>query len=508
MAARRARSLRAKIVTSVVAIFACVLLLSGVVTTVALRQTLVGQLDDDLRLSAERVSGGFGEGGPPLAPSPDEGDEVERQSGPRPPGGGDRSLTVVTEDAGQGDAATVVANSVVTTDNQVAELDDGQLATLTDAVAQQQAQDGEQLEPFSLDLGSGIGTYRILVEEMSGEDGAVTVVTGLPLAGVTDTTRQAVVILLPMALLSLLAAGAGSAYLVRRNLAPLDRVAATARTVSEQRLERGAVAVADRVPEADTDPATEVGQVGQALNGLLDTMESALSVRHESEQRVRQFVADASHELRTPLASIRGYAELSRRETEPVPASIQHALGRVESESLRMQGLVEDLLLLARLDAGRPLEREVVDLTLVCLDAASDARVAGPDHVWVLDLPDEPVELVGDEGRLRQVLTNLLANARAHTPPGATVTTRLRETGDRVELVVADDGPGIPAELQPTVFERFARGDDSRSRAAGSTGLGLSIVAAVAKAHEGRVSLRSAPGRTEFVVDLPRGGPA
>ncbi|ANS78364.1 Osmosensitive K+ channel histidine kinase KdpD [Serinicoccus hydrothermalis] len=492
--AGRSRSLRAKIVTSVVAIFACVLLLSGVATVLALRHTLIGQLDEDLRLSSERV-GGQVEGGfeqPPL------GGPGEDLRGPgRPPGGGDRSLTVVRE----GDQ--VVVNSVVTTDNEFGSLDEAQLTVLTEAAQEAEAA-AAGAEPFSVDLGAGVGDYRVVVDQSP--DGSTTLITGLPLAGVTDTTRQAVAILVPAALLSLLAAGAGSAWLVRRDLAPLDRVAATARRVSQQRLERGEVAVADRVAAADTDPGTEVGQVGQALNELLETMESALSVRHASEQRVRQFVADASHELRTPLASIRGYAELSRRESEPVPAGVRHALDRVEAESLRMQGLVEDLLLLARLDAGRPLERARVDLTLVCLDTVSDARAAGQDHTWVLDLPEEPVELVGDEARLRQVLVNLLANARTHTPPGTTVTTGLRTVGEEVEVVVADDGPGIPEQLQETVFERFARGETSRSRAAGSTGLGLSIVAAVARAHGGRVEVDSRPGRTRFVLTLPRKG--
>ena len=493
--ARRPRSLRVKIVTSVVAIFACVLLVSGVATVLALRHTLVGQLDEDLRLSSERVGdevgGGFDQP-PPAGP----GEDLDERGPARPPGGGDRSLAVVLRD---GEA---VVNSVVTTDNRLGSLDDAQLALLEQA-AQDAAGSPTGSEPFSVDLGAGVGDYRVVVEDGAQGD---TLLTGLPLAGVTDTTRQAVLILLPAALLSLLAAGAGSAWLVRRDLAPLDRVAATARRVSQQRLERGEVAVEDRVPASATEAGTEVGQVGQALNELLDTMESALSVRHASEQRVRQFVADASHELRTPLASIRGYAELSRRESQPVPPGVRHALDRVEAESLRMQGLVEDLLLLARLDAGRPLEREPVDLTLVCLDTVSDARAAGQDHTWVLDLPEDPVELVGDEARLRQVLVNLLANARTHTPPGTTVTTGLRATADAVEVVVEDDGPGIPERLQETVFERFARGEDSRSRAAGSTGLGLSIVAAVARAHDGHVRVESRPGQTRFVLTLPREG--
>ena len=198
---------------------------------------------------------------------------------------------------------------------------------------------------------------------------------------------------------------------------------------------------------------------------------------------------------------------MSRRETDPVPANVSHAIGRVESEALRMQGLVEDLLLLARLDSGRPLEREPVDVTLLAMDVVSDAHAAAPDHRWELDLPDEPVEAPGDRARLHQVLANLLANARTHTPAGTTVVTRIRREGQHVRIDVADNGPGIPADLQPRVFERFTRGDDSRNRASGSTGLGLSIVAAVAGAHAGRVDLASEPGRTVFTVWLPSDGP-
>ena len=218
---------------------------------------------------------------------------------------------------------------------------------------------------------------------------------------------------------------------------------------------------------------------------MLDNVEGALQSRHESEQRVRQFVADASHELRTPLASIRGYAELSRREREPVPASVTHALSRVESEALRMQGLVEDLLLLARLDAGRPLDREPVDLSLLAMDAVSDAHAASPDHRWELDLPDEPVEVTGDPARLHQVVANLLANARTHTPAGTRVVMSVKPDGQWVRLSVSDDGPGVPESLQRNVFHRFTRGDDSRNRAAGSTGLG-----AVDRRRGGQVARR------------------
>ena len=229
---------------------------------------------------------------------------------------------------------------------------------------------------------------------------------------------------------------------------------------------------------------------------------AALSTRQASETRVRQFVADASHELRTPLTAIRGYTELAQRIPD-APAELEHALGRVASEAARMTQLVEDLLLLARLDSGRPLEHEPVDLSALVVDAVSDAHVAGPEHRWQLDLPDEPVLISGDGARLQQVLTNLLANARVHTGPGTVVTTGLSVADGAVLLTVADDGPGIPAALQSEVFQRFARGDSSRSRSGGSTGLGLAIAAAVVRAHGGTIGLDSAPGRTVFTVRLP-----
>jgi two-component system OmpR family sensor kinase len=182
---------------------------------------------------------------------------------------------------------------------------------------------------------------------------------------------------------------------------------------------------------------------------------------------------------------------------------VSHALSRVESEALRMQDLVEDLLLLARLDAGRPLDRAPVDLSLLAVDAVSDAHAAAPGHRWELDLPEEPVEVSGDQARLHQVVANLLANARTHTPSGTKVVTSVRPDGAWVRISVTDDGPGIPEPLQPNVFRRFTRGDDSRNRAGGSTGLGLSIVDAVTRSHGGHVELDSTPGHTRFSVLLP-----
>ena len=346
----------------------------------------------------------------------------------------------------------------------------------------------------------GKGSYRIVA--LATADGDVQVMA-ISLENVNDILLRVALVTGGTVLITLGIAGWAGALIVRRTLAPLARVSATATRVSELRLDRGEVRLAQRVPEQDTDPGTEVGQVGAALNRLLDHVGNALEARHASEMQVRQFVADASHELRTPLAAIRGYAELSRRSRAPISEEIAHVLSRVESEAKRMTGLVEDLLLLARLDAGRPLAHDPVDLTMLVVDAVSDAHAAGPRHYWQLDLPEEPVTVIGDGQRLHQVLANLLANARTHTPEGTTVTVAVSAMQDAAILRVIDFGPGIPPELQPHIFERFARGDSSRSRAAGSTGLGLSIVHAVVTAHGGTVSVRSVPGRTEFAVRLP-----
>jgi two-component system OmpR family sensor kinase len=214
-------------------------------------------------------------------------------------------------------------------------------------------------------------------------------------------------------------------------------------------------------------------------------------------------VADASHELRTPLASIRGYAELTRRGGAELPEDVRHSLSRIESEATRMTGLVEDLLLLARLDEGRELQQKPVDLSRIIVDAVSDAHAAGPDHTWDMELPEEPLEVIGDQARLHQVVVNLLANARVHTPAGSTVQVVLEKQEDRVLLRVIDNGPGIPQEQMPELFERFTRGDASRTRATGSTGLGLAIVNAVVQAHHGSVTVTSEPGKTMFTVSLP-----
>jgi len=358
-------------------------------------------------------------------------------------------------------------------------------------------------QPATINLGE-VGEYRVVaVTDSSG----ATRVVGLPLDEVTATVTQLVTLIAVISIVVLLLAGLAAFAIVRYSLRPLDRVVATAAVVAELPLDRGEVALAVRVPESDTDPRTEVGRVGSAINRMLGHVSSALNARQASENKVRRFVSDASHELRTPLASIAGYSELAARKSEVLPDDVTHSLGRIRSEAGRMTTIVEDLLLLARLDEGRELAKRPVDLTELVIHAVGDAHVAGRDHVFELDFPEEPVLVTGDVSRLQQVVVNLLANARTHTPAGTTVRTGLAvesgPAGEVAVLTVVDDGPGIDRALQPNLFERFVRGDDSRSRATGSTGLGLAIVQAVVAAHHGVVTVDSRPGRTEFRVELP-----
>ncbi|MET1004530.1 MAG: HAMP domain-containing sensor histidine kinase [Propionibacteriaceae bacterium] len=389
--------------------------------------------------------------------------------------------------------------------------DRGRRPNLSDAAIAQLAQVKVGSDAHSLTV-AGLGHYRVvayqatLVSETTRQPGVV--VIGVPLTEVDNTLAQLIGTAAILSLLAIGAAALGARSLIERGLRPLNRVAATAQQVSQLELDRGEVALAVRVPPEDSDPTSEVGRVGQAINHMLNNVAGALTARQASETKVRQFVADASHELRNPLAAIRGYAELTRRSRDQMPSDAAYAMSRVESEAERMSRLVEDLLLLARLDSGPALDIKPTDLTEIVINAVSDARAAGPDHAWSLNLPDVPITALGDAHRLHQVVANLLANARTHTPPGTRVETGLSVSGGTAVLTVTDNGPGVPTEIQQRVFERFTRADTSRVRSVGaesgaSTGLGLAIVAAVVEAHQGSVTVTSVPGRTEFSVWLP-----
>ncbi|MFD8107557.1 sensor histidine kinase [Streptomyces microflavus] len=511
---RRPWTLRTRLVVAAVSLIAVVAAAIGSVTAIAFHSYMYDKLDDQLHSIAVRA-----ERPPGPLPVPD----ALREAGPLGfVGGGGQPLGTfgaLVGDGGDVTASKVVEDSGLRSQESAKPLT-GQQRRALEAEAPETGGGTRSVEL------PGLGGYR--VEAATTAEGR-TVLVGIPTAEVSGALNTLILVEVCVTAAGLIAASLAGTVLVGVAMRPLRRVAATATRVAELPLHSGEVALLERVPDAEADPRTEVGQVGAALNRMLGHVGSALAVRQESETRVRQFVADASHELRTPLASIRGYAELTRRVTGREPSDsgsvTRHALGRIESEADRMTGLVEDLLLLARLDAGRPLSYESTDLLPLVVNAVSDARVAdasaevGALHQWRLDLPDEPagpVTVRADPARLQQVLVNLLANARTHTPPGTTVTVSVRPSvraDEPVTLEVRDDGPGIPAELLPHVFERFARGDASRSRGdatdkatgttTGSTGLGLAIVQAVVSAHGGCVRVDSAPGRTVFAVELP-----
>ncbi|PPF81272.1 two-component sensor histidine kinase [Subtercola sp. Z020] len=490
-------TLRRRLILSVAALIAVLGLAIGLVSTLTLNGVLVSRLDAQL----PGGGGGTGSAAPPSTGytlqlrNNDPANFLERQP--------------------VGTVGLISASGIVLSSGAVVAADSAGAGgfTNTSVVALTTPQIAQLVTlptssiPTTVDLGGGLGQYRVVSLITTGGD---TVVLGVSLASVQATIAQQALITVVITVVGLLLAVAIGGLIIRLALRPLQRVAETAADVAELPLDRGEVALAVRVPESDTNPKTEVGRVGSALNRMLEHVASALTSRQQSEDRVRQFVADASHELRTPLASIRGYAELTRRGSHDLPGDVTHSLDRIESEAKRMTSLVEDLLLLARLDSRPDIARETVDLTLTLVDAVSDAHVAGRDHEWILDLPEEPVEIVGDGPRIYQITANLLANARVHTPPGTRVTAGLTQVSrDGVEFAVisvTDDGPGIDPALLPTLFQRFVRGDASRSRHAGSTGLGLAIVAAVAEAHGGSVEVASEPGRTEFRILLPVAG--
>lgn len=343
----------------------------------------------------------------------------------------------------------------------------------------------------------GMGEYRVEARET--RLGKVSV--GLP---VHDINRMLLWLSLFAGAVSLVAIGA-TAMVTREVLGratkPLEALTDTADNVSSLDLERGAVEV-PRVDVAQLPDSNEVSRLAMAFNQMLGRVEGALTAREESELKLRRFVADASHELRNPLAAIRGYAELTQRAPDGTDTSF--ALSRIESESQRMTKLVNDLLLLARLDSDPHVDLTPVDVVEVVLNAVSDAQAASHDHTWVLDLPETEIRVLADADQLHQVMINLLANARTHTPPGTTVRTRVRTEGPFAVIELSDNGPGIPPEVLPRVFERFARADDSRAHSvAQSTGLGLAIVRAVVESFSGTASVASVPGETTFTVRLP-----
>ena len=350
---------------------------------------------------------------------------------------------------------------------------------------------GEPIRPYTEPAEAGDGKWRLVAVE-SRRDGAVTVV-GISLDELEATLNRIRLVQLAGTGAVLLALGLVSWWMLRLGVDPLVSMARTADDIAGGDLSR-------RVEQVDE--RTEAGRLGAALNAMLERIEEAFRAREASEARLRRFAADASHELRTPLTSIQGYAELWRAGGLRGEDELGEAMRRMEQEARRMGGLVEDLLLLARLDQRRPLECSPVRLDEIAADAVRDARAVEPERP--IGLAIEPAVVRGDEMQLRQVVANLMANARLHTPPATPVRVSVKAGGGRAVLQVADEGPGIEPEVAARVFERFFRADPSRSRAAGGSGLGLAIVAAVVDAHGGSASVESEPGRgSRFLVELP-----
>ena len=342
----------------------------------------------------------------------------------------------------------------------------------------------------------GDGEFRVLQEPP--DQNGVTLILAIPLTTVNQTLAQLGALEALVSAGVLLGTAALAWWTVQLGLRPLGRIRVTARAIADGDLSR-------RVEPGD--PATEVGQLATSLNEMLAQIEQAFQARSASEARMRQFMSDASHELRTPLSSIRGYAELFRHGAKGRPDDLGKAMARIESESARMSQLVDDLLLLARLDEGRPLEAAPLDIAQLAVDGVADASVADRHHPIRVDAP-QPVVVVGDEARLRQVVGNLLRNAMVHTPAGTPVEVSVLLEGASALIKVVDHGPGVPAEVAAHVFERFARADPSRGREHGGSGLGLAIVTAIVAAHHGDLALSQTPGGgATFSVQLPLSPP-
>ncbi|GAB3580873.1 sensor histidine kinase [Calidifontibacter terrae] len=454
--------------------------MAGVAATIGIRTFLMSQLDTELHQAAAR---NVVLKAPPSG-SDHDADNLTRNDSGLPPG------TITGH----------VSNGRITDLVVAADLDGDHLPTAADRTAVQRVADSDS--PVTVRLQS-LGDYRVLATQSpDGEE----LITGIPQARVDHAIRELIVLEVVALGVAVLLVAAAGALAVRRSMRPLQHLATVARRVTQLPLETGQSRIGVRAAEL-TEP-TEVAQVGRAMNAMLGHVDLALEQRDESEQRLRDFAADASHELRTPLAVARSHAELLQEymSSTQLPDQVHRSLQRISDETGRMAAIVNDLLLLARLDRESPERREPVDLTRLLLDAVEDARVTAPDHHWSLDMPEEPVTVRGDEEQLRRMVVNLVANVRLHTPSGTSARCTLEQSDGDVRLLVHDDGPGFPPELVGEAHQRFARGRH-RQESTESTGLGLAIVHAVTRSHDGSLDIASVPGDTTVTVTLPGSSP-
>lgn len=482
-------SLRARLLASVLVLSAAGLVLLAVVTYAEQRSFLLGRIDSELKGALPAVSVALDEAG--YRPSAGEqypaGEEqTPGAQGPRRGGpiGGGPNLNLPPGTYGQRrDARGTVLGHVLLTYLQTA------------PAAPRIPADVPIGEPFTVGSAGSSGlSYRVLASH-DPEDAGLTLVA-VPLHEVDQTLSRLRLVETLVIVGVLIVLGVSAFFLVRLGLRPLDRMEATAGQIAAGELSR-------RVTPAT--PSTEVGRLGLALNAMLDRLEQAFAQRQASEERLRQFLADASHELRTPLASIRGYAELFRMGVARNETERQTAMQRIEDESKRMGVLVEDLLTLARLDETPALTRVPVDLTVLARDAVEDARAMAPERPITLDAPDSAV-VSGDPHQLRQVLANLMRNALVHAPGQALIEVSLEQDEQTVTLSVRDHGPGLPAGADPErLFDRFWRAEAGRERGKAGAGLGLAIVTEVVEAHQGQITAQNAPGGgARFIARLPK----
>jgi two-component system, OmpR family, sensor kinase len=453
-------SLRARLVLAVLAVAAVGLVAADLATYRALSSFLVDRTDSSLEDSAHSI---------------------------RRPGGDRGAPPGVAVQVRSADGKTVLA----TLPTIVIPGQGAPSPTLPATIPRPAGRDGLEAVRYFTVPGQDGGRYRV---RASVEDGArAMLVVSTSLADVDSTLNRLLLIELVVTAFVLAGIAGLGLWLVRIGLRPLDAIEGTAAAIAGGDL-------SERVERAEDQ--TEIGRLGLSLNAMLAQIESAFRAREASERKLRRFVADASHELRTPLAAVRAYAELFDRGAAQRPDDLGRSMTGISRESERMSLLVDDLLLLARLDDGRPLERDRVELAEVVSEAVETAHAVEPERP--IELHADPAVVIGDRDRLRQIVDNLLANVRAHTPPGTPASVSVSRRNGTAEISVTDAGPGLDEEHLEHVFERFYRADSSRARASGGVGLGLSIVAAVAEAHGGRVSARSQPGEgATFEIALP-----
>ncbi len=483
----RTWSLRSRLTLGIVLLTAIGFLLSSLVVKNALEGYLVGQVDKQLLALSQTALPQIAESG--IAQDDDgyfgrHDEEHERPAeAPRPRGPLSRIPTTFS-------VTVLDANGLVTGelggDLNAAPIADYLVGFDLEEVAEHQG------EAFTVE-GEG-NNFRAVAVALPNNSGSIIAAQSLDDLNKTVGKLGFFFFLIGVALLTLIAIAAR--LVIKIGMRPLEDVEATAEQIAAGDLSA-------RMPDANSH--TEVGRLVTSLNSMLGRIEQSFGAKIESENKLRRFVADASHELRTPLTAIRGFSELYRQGAVSGEESTRELLGRIEGESIRMGALVEDLLLLARLDQAREMESKPVDLVALVESAVASARAAGPDHSVTCDLPDEEIFALGDEARIHQVVANLLANARAHTPAGTKIEVSVIQAEDGIRISVADDGPGLSSENQKKIFERFYRADTSRVRVDGEgSGLGLSIVDAVMKAHGGSVSVQSELGKgATFTLFFP-----